>query len=537
MLLLAVLLAMLLAAAAAAVGGARGAQVVLTPPLVPERGGRATLLVSVPGAFVPGAEYAPVVAATRSAANLTLWTAVLTDFALDFPTPPEVDAGVRAAVAAAREAGACLHAHAGRGTLAHRRTPPAGFADITDDDVWLIAHSLGGSISGDLVRNTYGGLILMGTLRPRSSLFFFVFFASAHVHVRAGSYLPGPRTEDLRTYPRPVLLLAGELDGLVQLTRAAEEYRAPYELVQAGDERTAVRAKPVVVVPGLNHAQMGNGYVTETLRAEDFPAELAQTDADAQLGAWAARFLELHRRDDDQALVDAAYAALREGVRSTEPFMRFFLEAQDEDDAAGGCAPGQRAVAALGDDAGTRLDVQVQTQASAPAFAASVPVLADASEGNGTTVLVPGYLERRVGVQSEGEAGTELQCKYKSQAAIVRALGLLPDAYGPPGDCRTVTAALLDRALAAIAPSCARRYATIGKPVALGADALAATESAWQAAALQTTETATAWTVVAASLTNPTVPSPDGPVLYCKGLPAAQLARWLLHNTLPRGLP
>ena len=88
-----------------AVTATTAANVLLAEPETPNRGGAATLLISVPGALVPGIEYKPVVDAIRARANLTLWTAVLTDFVADFPTPPEALQGVLDAIAAARAAG------------------------------------------------------------------------------------------------------------------------------------------------------------------------------------------------------------------------------------------------------------------------------------------------------------------------------------------------------------------------------------------------------------------------------------------------
>jgi hypothetical protein len=121
--------------------GARAATVRLTPPPVPTRPGNATLLVVLPGAFVPGAEYRALAAAVQARALLPLWTAPLEDFNSDFPTVPEAQAGFEAAMAAARA---------------------AGFSTIQDADVWALGHSQGGYVASQVVGPTYGGVILLG---------------------------------------------------------------------------------------------------------------------------------------------------------------------------------------------------------------------------------------------------------------------------------------------------------------------------------------------------------------------------------------
>ena len=357
----------------------------------------------------------------------------------------------------------------------------------------------------------------------------------------AGSYLPGARTEDLRTYPKPVLHMAGDLDGLVQLTRAAEEFRVARELLAAGREDEAVRRKPTVVFTGMNHAQMGDGFVTETLRTSDFPAEISQDDATAALAATAARFLELHRRADDAPdVAAAAYAVIRDGLRASEAAAGFFLDAQDADADAAWCDLAQRTAAALGEDADARLAVAVDLARDPLSFEGRAPTLTTSGDdGNGTVtanVAVPGYLEQRgVGTQSEGVVAFELACKLKQQSAVVRALALLPGQYGPAGHCRTATLNLLAVALAAVAPASAARYAAIGKPIVVAPDAVQASEAAWNDAQTSYVEDAGALTITSPLLVS--TGAPDGTAQYCKVPAAARLATWILHNALPRGLP
>ena len=158
-----------LAAAASAV------TVVLYPPPAPERAGNATLLVVVPGAFVPGTEYRDLAQRIQQRAQMPLWAAVLTELASDFPTVPEVTTGFADAVNAARAAGT-NDAHSRALSVSTALTVPPvsalspahppphpGFTSIQDSDVWAIGHSQGAYVGSIVVSESYAGPIMMGT--------------------------------------------------------------------------------------------------------------------------------------------------------------------------------------------------------------------------------------------------------------------------------------------------------------------------------------------------------------------------------------
>ena len=348
-----------------------------------------------------------------------------------------------------------------------------------------------------------------------------------------GSYLDTAPTQPLRDYAKPILHIGGDLDGLAQITRLAEEYIVPRELLLAGNERAAVYDKPVIFFTGMNHAQMGNGYVTDVLREDDFEAEITQDAATDLLAASAAAFLDLHRTASPAA-ANAAFALLRAQLAESETMVRFFLDAQQADLAGAWCANGQRLVANLRTDVAGRLDVALVAYTEADPFIESKPSLEVA---NGTAdVVATAYLEYTIETAVEGTYGYELDCKYKSQEAIANALDLAADAYGAAGTCQDVNAFIYTLAQGSVAPAAAARYAARGRPVVFLPDTVWETGGEWAPSHVVYNDTADGLLVTASSLQSRDGIPVIGGMTYCKGAPAARLAAWILHDALPRGL-
>jgi hypothetical protein len=351
-----------------------------------------------------------------------------------------------------------------------------------------------------------------------------------------GSYLDVAPTEALRAYPKPVLHLGGDLDGLAQVTRLAEEYRVPQELLRAGDARAAVLSKPVVLFAGMNHAQMGNGYVTDAIRADDFVPELTQAEADALLADHTAAFLDAHRSQADEA-VRNAYARLQAGLEATEPLVRFFLSAQEADAAGAWCLNGQRLVANLRADVADRLVVALESYTDVDLFVESKPSLS--VSGGVADVITTAYLAPDATAAPQavsGAYGYELDCKCKSQEAIANALGLPSDAYGVAGTCREVGAYVYQLARGAVAPHAAARHAAQGRPLVFLPDVVQGTGSDWVPSHVNYTETPFSLEVTASSLQSRDGVPVYGGMTYCKSIPAARAVAWILHDSLPRGL-
>ena len=338
------------------------------------------------------------------------------------------------------------------------------------------------------------------------------------------------------------MTLAGDLDGLAQVTRIAEDYIVPEELLAAGDEAAAVQDKPVLVFVGMNHAQMGNGYETEALIESDFKAEISLEDATDLLATHAAAFLDMHRSTDD-AVVAAAYALVRDRLFATDEIVRFFLDAQRADAAGSWCYQGQRLVANLNTDVAGRLDVDVVAYTDFDLFLESKPSIV----ANGTSALATStaYLEPPAGViptsddagiDSEGTYSLSFDCKFKSQEAVVRTLGLGEGQYGPAGTCQTFTAFVAQLAASAVGPASVARFAATGKPIVAQPDVVYSQGNEWSVAVTTYNETADALFVSGASLQTAYGIPVLGGMTYCKALPAAKAVAWVLHDGLPRGL-
>lgn len=71
------------------------------------------------------------------------------------------------------------------------------------------------------------------------------------------------------SFPLPVLTVGGELDGVVRITRIAEAYYTQAVLTNAQQKF------PVVVIPGMNHAQFYNGTALPTDLEADVSTDVA----------------------------------------------------------------------------------------------------------------------------------------------------------------------------------------------------------------------------------------------------------------------
>ncbi|KAH8046346.1 hypothetical protein JL720_16424 [Aureococcus anophagefferens] len=196
------------AAACLVRGAAAGALIVQAPDF---GGGVNKTLVIVGGASIANAKYAPLGRAIQrfaAANNLSLW----------WPSRPSPDTPNPAALPAKVE-----EAYA------------ATFDGCAPEDVFVAGHSPGGIFSQALVHgSSYAGLVLLG------------------------SYLSTVYGYDVASFPKPVLTLGGELDGLTRVTRLARELASLEAAAAAGGEG-AKFDKPVGLALGVSHSQFASG--------------------------------------------------------------------------------------------------------------------------------------------------------------------------------------------------------------------------------------------------------------------------------------
>eukprot|EP00013_Stygamoeba_regulata_P019698 CAMPEP_0177657640 /NCGR_PEP_ID=MMETSP0447-20121125/16314_1 /TAXON_ID=0 /ORGANISM="Stygamoeba regulata, Strain BSH-02190019" /LENGTH=567 /DNA_ID=CAMNT_0019162051 /DNA_START=139 /DNA_END=1842 /DNA_ORIENTATION=+ len=243
-----VLLALLaLAAVQLVVPAARASSDVLLPALPGKPLDVDVSLVLFQGAQVPADRYLPFIRVLQAACDFRLWVAVPA-FVGSVPAPPELDSAVRRVEGALQAAG--------MPTAAHR---------------FFMGHSLGGAMLQD--------------------------WLAGHPEGVAGQVLAGAMLlrKHNTTYPVPTLAMAGELDGLMRVTRTAEGF---WRFVMgAPDAAVAARDFPVVILPGANHMQWASGAPPPLVRARDLRAEVDDDAAHAQMAGLVAAFMagQAHR--------------------------------------------------------------------------------------------------------------------------------------------------------------------------------------------------------------------------------------------------
>jgi len=396
------------------------------------------------------------------------------------------------------------------------RVREQGFKNVSRSDILVVGHSAGGAFgTGPVGEGGYGGMVQLGS-------------------VVSGAALP--------SFPVPTLTLAGELDGLMQITRVAEEFRFCRDLLAAGREEEAIGRIPVVVLPGINHAQMCNGFVQGKILEEDFEPEIPQAEATVYLARVISAFFQMLRVEGAGG---NSYNYLKSLVLETQVYVQAFLQAQDDDKGAW-CTRTQTIVANLADPSLLSL-----TNVPEPDYESFKKSKASLEVREGIAYITTHSFENytplpeapkgeAAGTFSEGRAAAELGCKTKNQDAVVRELGQVE--RGDEGSCREVHKAMLEEILKGVANRTRERYEEKGKQVELLPDRDSQTGGEWVETRVEFDRGEEGGEGSPASLrasrlrTSALIPNEFGGVTYCKKLSAAALASWVLHDSLPRGL-
>jgi len=456
--------------------------------------GPETLLICIPGMDVPALAYEPICTGIQKSLSMKAWLAIMS-FRSNTVNPIAIERGFDMAVELVQE---------------------NGFTNVSNSDVFVWAHSAGGAFGTTAVAERgYAGYLL------------------------SGSYLFGINFAD---FPLPVLSIGGELDGLTQTSKVAEDYRVCRDLIFQGRIEEAVTMKSVIIVQGVNHAQMANNYPAPFVFANDFQAEVTLEEAVSQMVSVAAAFIEMHRI---QGSGGQAFQYLYDLINETDSLLTPFLMAQDEDEGEW-CARSQRIVANLNND--NLLQVANVNEPDFDSFLESKPemqvvdgvadVVTHNFLNNTIAILQKKALwtkeEKWTEIYSEGSSATEIGCKGKSQEAITQALGT--SEYGVDGKCVDVHLAIYDSLIKSFSARTRERYLTKGKQLAFLNDILHARGDLWSNSHLIFDTTQNPVQVIASRLTSPLIPGDFGGATYCKGVPAARIAKWMMHNCLPRGL-
>lgn len=218
---------------------AAGTQDIIIPPV--KEGKTEVALILVQGASIPPSAYQPLAQAIQNATDAKLWVG-LPEFPLDTPIP--VDSLFASYIDALLKE---MHTDAGMG------------ADVP---IIIAGHSLGGaSLQGYTANNPdlIKGQILMGSTLLRK-------------------YYNNTGFMGI-----PSMMLSGDLDGLLRVTRMAESYNK--------FEKEGAPKKTVLVIPGMNHMDVASGAPPSFVKNNDLPSELSQEQAHTIIAGYASEFI------------------------------------------------------------------------------------------------------------------------------------------------------------------------------------------------------------------------------------------------------
>lgn len=360
--------------------------------------------------------------------------------------------------------------------------------------VFIAGHSAGGVVAGEVAqRMDCGGVVLLG----------------AYLAHGLGGAPEAP------AYPRPVLTVGGELDGLTRLTRVAESWK----------ESQGVKDAAVVVLPSVNHAAFADGRVL----SGDLPGEAPLASEQAAIAASVADFLTAHA-DDAVPVADrqAAQARLDAAVSSSAPMVVPFLEAE-----AGRAAWVTEAVRASMGAASLpadRFEVRPSDKGNAVSLAFSRPQLH--TEPDGRLVLDAPYLAAApcnpLDVSTTRVAPDSLAIKMKSPAAVERALG--GPAGAAPAAAADLNRAALGQALAAVTPAQRERFLVHGRMPTVLPDRPVGSGPAWLVSSVLDRSAATLQSSVLDTPSDAKLGPAD--MHYVKVLPPDAAIEWVLVDGL-----
>ena len=452
------------AAACLVRGAAAGALIVQAPDF---GGGVNKTLVIVGGASIANDKYAPLGRAIQrfaAANNLSLWVAIPA-FPLDTPNPAALPAEVEEAYAAT-------------------------FDGCAPADVFVAGHSLGGIFSQALVHgSSYAGLVLLG------------------------SYLSTVYGYDVASFPKPVLTLGGELDGLTRVTRLARELASLEAAAAAGGER-AKFDKPVGLALGVSHSQFASGVNVTSFGVKDLRPAVTEGAAHAAIGEIVAAFLAF--QTFGTAARPDALVALAVAVDELNATLAPFRAADD----AGRCAAWQRSLAA---NVSAAFAVDEDDAASLAGFDLATPDIAGAAVRVVSRAAAP---PNPADSSLARVAPSSVDCKALPEAFLLAHFN--ESAAAAPPACAAANAAALAAARALLEGTRALdRYDATGVPFGAFSDRALATGLGWQAAAL---DVAAADGAVATSA--PLLATADAAL--CKLLPVSRAVEIALVDGLPR---
>jgi len=316
---------------------------------------------------------------------------------------------------------------------------------------------------------------------------------------------------------------------LTRITRIAEEYQQFQSLIQSN--ASLVTLKPVVVLPGVSHSQFCSIRVNG-----DNPPYLNISLAKAQqlIGQVVADFLVTNIYPSSSPEFSAARKDLIGFTTATAPLVSSFIQAQVMEK-TDWCLTGQQIIANLSAANQNQLSITETVYGSIETFALSKPSIAlQSNVADIGTCNYNTYEFNPFDVSTYRVSADDLDCKMKSQAAILQTLGI--SSAGSEGDCRGINTVGYSWALKAVTPTQQARYYKYGKQLQFLPDTQYDTGFTWLLSSVgveQSGSNPNVYTVTSTALqTGTDVPFDLGGMHYCKLFSPARAVEWILVDSL-----
>lgn len=445
-------------------------------------------LVFLGGGRVQASEYSDFIVDLQKRSSFRLWVA-LASFDFDLPNPPMANTLLDVAI---------------------RKLEVAGYSSRPiEQTVTLVGHSMG-AISAFQVGQSRSveSVVLLGAYLPK------------------GRNLSGLMITD---FPRPILNVTGDLDGLSSWTRMVDDVLAVSEL----DIKSAsfITRLPLIV-QGINHSYIYN----ELVQTRDHLAEGDRKQSRAIVSRILDDFLLLNSPLSvvTEAQKLTSRSQLRSDWRKTVEITNPFLNAKERDSSL--CAEAQWRIL---DGLQISKPLKVVSTFLSEGFSSARPGITQADDEWKIVIYQKDYFKSNPLEISSISGGypQEILCKLKSREAILDALGedaKLRSDFEEGFGCQSLNEQSILNSQFFMTPSQRRRYRILGKELLTIKDRTFKNGLIWSIRGVELIQgTDSVITRSPQLLTKVSAPLNLGGMQYCKFLPAQKAVAMMTDKLLP----
>nr|KAG5698630.1 hypothetical protein BaRGS_003144 [Batillaria attramentaria] len=428
----------------------------------------------------------------QQVSTLKLWVALLDGFMLNTPNPLQLPGAVNQAIKDLKKKG------------------------MTSHNVFLAGHSLGGVFVGE-----YGQ-------KHADQLKGILLFAS---------YL----TRDVRLsdYPLPVLTISGDLDGQTRITRIADTFEEFEKDVRI--KKTAMFRTPVVVLPGVCHAQFASGPMPDAVKKRDLTPEVTSQTAYNLIANQTAAFL-VASLAAPEADITYARTTLEAATKKTRDIMKPLLTVKKfdvNDENSDLLAFVAQYMEAIIPSKMLRVTDVVQLEYE---FIFSKPIINmtgtyDPQSGYVPTVYTYSHLSYALNpmdISTVPSSPQQVAVKMKSFLAIQNATKIMNPDDGGNLTCKDFNQEAINQVMQFASPVAKQRYQTRGRTISLEDDVNCTSIDQWTTSSLELKETDSDLKVTSSGVVtslHEADPTLSG-MHYCKLLSTYRIMEWMYVDSL-----